>query len=134
MIRRPPRSTRTDTLFPYTTLFRSCRGRAREAGDRQPRIGAREAFGTRLLEIEAARRAAAKPHVGIDGVEDRHVDALEPALEHDAVADAARDARGAAQADVDRPRQQIIAFGAGEDVPGRGGGASGDGPPTPDER
>src|SRR3546814_10501398 len=27
MIRRPPRSTRTDTLFPYTTLFRS--GRAR---------------------------------------------------------------------------------------------------------
>src|SRR3546814_16633608 len=29
MIRRPPRSTRTDTLFPYTTLFRSI-------GDRQP--------------------------------------------------------------------------------------------------
>src|SRR3546814_3922747 len=37
MIRRPPRSTRTDTLFPYTTLFRStvhhgggshCQGRA----------------------------------------------------------------------------------------------------------
>src|SRR3546814_20882780 len=27
MIRRPPRSTRTDTLFPYTTLFRS-RGRS----------------------------------------------------------------------------------------------------------
>src|SRR3546814_4427779 len=24
MIRRPPRSTRTDTLLPYTTLFRSC--------------------------------------------------------------------------------------------------------------
>src|SRR3546814_19323347 len=39
MIRRPPRSTRTDTLFPYTTLFRSascgtCRfpGRGRCAG------------------------------------------------------------------------------------------------------
>src|SRR3546814_13946435 len=29
MIRRPPRSTRTDTLFPYTTLFRSCQ----ETGD-----------------------------------------------------------------------------------------------------
>src|SRR3546814_9797731 len=28
MIRRPPRSTRTDTLFPYTTLFRSCRRHA----------------------------------------------------------------------------------------------------------
>src|SRR3546814_13422722 len=27
MIRRPPRSTRTDTLFPYTTLFRSRRAR-----------------------------------------------------------------------------------------------------------
>src|SRR3546814_3493457 len=27
MIRRPPRSTRTDTLFPYTTLFRSQHGR-----------------------------------------------------------------------------------------------------------
>src|SRR3546814_8137141 len=26
MIRRPPRSTLTDTLFPYTTLFRSCSG------------------------------------------------------------------------------------------------------------
>src|SRR3546814_8652269 len=26
MIRRPPISTRTDTLFPYTTLFRSARG------------------------------------------------------------------------------------------------------------
>src|SRR3546814_2660443 len=26
MIRRPPRSTRTDTLFPYTTLFRSVMG------------------------------------------------------------------------------------------------------------
>src|SRR3546814_9996093 len=31
MIRRPPRSTRTDTLFPYTTLFRS----ARDADHRQ---------------------------------------------------------------------------------------------------
>src|SRR3546814_6520017 len=29
MIRRPPRSTRTDTLFPYTTLFRSAAGSAR---------------------------------------------------------------------------------------------------------
>src|SRR3546814_2053590 len=37
MIRRPPRSTRTDTLFPYTTLFRS-HGRA---GDRRGRRHAR---------------------------------------------------------------------------------------------
>src|SRR3546814_1502727 len=32
MIRRPPRSTRTDTLFPYTTLFRSTVRSIREAG------------------------------------------------------------------------------------------------------
>src|SRR3546814_18844282 len=31
MIRRPPRSTRTDTLFPYTTPFRSSEGRANRA-------------------------------------------------------------------------------------------------------
>src|SRR3546814_1211930 len=31
MIRRPPRSTRTDTLFPYTTLFRSQMGHNRTA-------------------------------------------------------------------------------------------------------
>src|SRR3546814_1036579 len=30
MTRRPPRSTRTDTLFPYTTLFRSVRNVSRE--------------------------------------------------------------------------------------------------------
>src|SRR3546814_19501625 len=35
MIRRPPRSTRTDTLFPYTTLFRS--GRAASAGSERVR-------------------------------------------------------------------------------------------------
>src|SRR3546814_886721 len=34
MIRRPPRSTRTDTLFPYTTLFRS-QGSGFEAGHRR---------------------------------------------------------------------------------------------------
>src|SRR3546814_971354 len=32
MIRRPPRSTRTDTLFPYTTLFRSVRHDEARAG------------------------------------------------------------------------------------------------------
>src|SRR3546814_7161708 len=31
MIRRPPRSTRTDTLFPYTTLFRSLPGKRGKA-------------------------------------------------------------------------------------------------------
>src|SRR3546814_2588222 len=55
MIRRPPRSTRTDTLFPYTTLFRSfaqgrrnATGRAlRACGDAAPCRPARLAGGTR---------------------------------------------------------------------------------------
>src|SRR3546814_4142872 len=46
MIRRPPRSTRTDTLFPYTTLFRSEAGMAREGG-----IGFDEAIVDRLPRI-----------------------------------------------------------------------------------
>src|SRR3546814_1385462 len=43
MIRRPPRSTRTDTLFPYTTLFRSSQIEAvvggREVGNRRRQPG-----------------------------------------------------------------------------------------------
>src|SRR3546814_12972626 len=39
MIRRPPRSTRTDTLFPYTTLFRSRIGdMALHAVDMDPHV------------------------------------------------------------------------------------------------
>src|SRR3546814_9803298 len=40
MRRRPPRSTRTDTLFPYTTLFRSvdCDAQGRAAADHAWRI------------------------------------------------------------------------------------------------
>src|SRR3546814_19541996 len=42
MLRRPPRSTRTDTLFPYTTLFRSLSGEnASELNDALGRIGFR---------------------------------------------------------------------------------------------
>src|SRR3546814_16321086 len=46
MIRRPPRSTRTDTLFPYTTLFRSLRCALEEA----------------LAPVEEARRARVQRH------------------------------------------------------------------------
>src|SRR3546814_2413897 len=38
MIRRPPRSTRTDTLFPYTTLFRSPRVVRDDAEERVVRL------------------------------------------------------------------------------------------------
>src|SRR3546814_15327874 len=41
MIRRPPRSTRTDTLFPYTTLFRSGRSALTLSGERPPAGGIR---------------------------------------------------------------------------------------------
>src|SRR3546814_2665066 len=40
MIRRPPRSTRTDTLFPYTTLFRSMPGVASVKPFNREEIGA----------------------------------------------------------------------------------------------
>src|SRR3546814_12773018 len=39
MIRRPPRSTRTDTLFPYTTLFRSTKAASPELTMREPGSG-----------------------------------------------------------------------------------------------
>src|SRR3546814_10587987 len=48
MIRRPPRSTRTDTLFPYTTLFRS---------HAALRIGAEQAFRGAIHHVIGAVRA-----------------------------------------------------------------------------
>src|SRR3546814_18471670 len=42
MHRRPPRSTRTYTLFPYTTLFRSGRPVQRATATRQRSVGAEE--------------------------------------------------------------------------------------------
>src|SRR3546814_6106858 len=76
MIRRPPRPTRTDTLFPYTTLFRSpvlrgARRRRRESlrtaarGDRAPtvvdalvpRVPPRDVDGVRARRREEAGRS-----------------------------------------------------------------------------
>src|SRR3546814_12459835 len=63
IIRRPPRATRTDTLFPYTTLFRS---------ERQPRVPGpldhvhlrRRAAGRRMASraLLRARTGAARGH------------------------------------------------------------------------
>src|SRR3546814_12007991 len=50
MIRRPPRSTRTDTLFPYTTLFRSVAGQPVEPRGDVGRVD-------RHLSRRAARRS-----------------------------------------------------------------------------
>src|SRR3546814_12451841 len=55
IIQRPPRSTRTDTLFPYTTLFRSDRH-----GPRRSRTGiADSSTGTRQHPAHAERSALA---------------------------------------------------------------------------
>src|SRR3546814_14106644 len=45
MIRRPPRSTRTDTLVPYTTLFRSHRERLAVAGEGDRNLGGHHVAG-----------------------------------------------------------------------------------------
>src|SRR3546814_7573547 len=78
MIRRPPRSTRTDTLFPYTTLFRSVdRGDtdAPEPPVDQPVLGVeqippdqrdRDQRGHHRREIDRAEEAAPARHPGID--------------------------------------------------------------------
>src|SRR3546814_4680538 len=54
MIRRPPRSTRTDTLSPYTTLFRSAVARA-EPRDQHPERKDRRKAGQRKAERNVAR-------------------------------------------------------------------------------
>src|SRR3546814_20780423 len=51
MIRRPPRSTRTDTLFPYTTLFRSSRGFAASVLRDTGRQGSGTAFVLRSVPL-----------------------------------------------------------------------------------
>src|SRR3546814_13561481 len=59
MIRRPPRSTRTDTLFPYTTLFRAVISRAVRTGlflfrNKCPRIVRLEHYGCKPIMFPAA--------------------------------------------------------------------------------
>src|SRR3546814_1649634 len=59
MIRRPPRSTRTDTLFPYTTLFRSGLSYPRTARARKADRAARLP-----QDLRALARAGAGDHAG----------------------------------------------------------------------
>src|SRR3546814_19663565 len=66
MIRRPPRSTRTDTLFPYTTLFRSLDDDAELGFQARCVAVAVVAFGQRLRfqpPRQAIVRLAADPRV-----------------------------------------------------------------------
>src|SRR3546814_19334883 len=64
MIRRPPRSTRTDTLFPYTTLFRSRAGaewelKSPKDGSTRGSVDARALF-QKLVET---RLATGEPYI-----------------------------------------------------------------------
>src|SRR3546814_1412572 len=78
MIRRPPRSTRTDTLFPYTTLFRSVdqdavHARDRAGGEPDQRIAdvADRAVGHQALDVGLADRGERAQGHGGDGDEPR---------------------------------------------------------------
>src|SRR3546814_20178753 len=61
MIRRPPRSTRTDTLFPYTTLFRSRHRRALDGRRRGGGRGRGAGPGGRTLSRAKARGDIVRP-------------------------------------------------------------------------
>src|SRR3546814_7545264 len=63
MIRRPPRSTRTDTLFPYTTLFRS------NAEKEFPGTAALAAL--RAWYAGLGARAAVAQYLGVDRADDQ---------------------------------------------------------------
>src|SRR3546814_7913860 len=70
MIRRPPRSTRTDTLFPYTTLFRSASvpggdgGIAGAGAVAWPRFLSQRRFGTDRASRPRAGRHPDRGDVG----------------------------------------------------------------------
>src|SRR3546814_20591327 len=64
MIRRPPRSTRTDTLFPYTTLFRSA---AKPGTAPDMSAAARAESGLSARPAPAQKKGAASAKMAADG-------------------------------------------------------------------
>src|SRR3546814_1175814 len=84
MIRRPPRSTRTDTLFPYTTLFRSAARRPRPARNLNTLDNSRyptanpEANSVDFHNAAGDRRHLRRRHLDpLDRLRGRHVDRSE---------------------------------------------------------
>src|SRR3546814_6850897 len=65
MLRRPPRSTRTDTLFPDTTLFRSAARTAHNGRDRHYRNGGRQPRRPRTRLARARPRLPARLADGV---------------------------------------------------------------------
>src|SRR3546814_11972471 len=66
MLRQPPRSTRTDTLFPYTTLFRHLRRKILPRGEGHPAQPPRRAFGRLVALGRCPARLSLRPDRGID--------------------------------------------------------------------
>src|SRR3546814_1243812 len=79
MIRRPPRSTRTDTLFPYTTLFRSVEALAenrRITGQRTEQLFGRHLDGRTRSEIPTVKcldQGRSGRHIGLERQDANHV-------------------------------------------------------------
>src|SRR3546814_17012083 len=67
MIRRPPRSTRTSTLFPYTTLFRSLSERCSAIGGQGPRVAPAIAAAPARIKGDGRRDRGARPQYFGDG-------------------------------------------------------------------
>src|SRR3546814_5744495 len=99
MVLRPPRSTRTDTLFPYTTLFRSARPHQVVAGDHVSNIAVRrlrldrKARRHRITERSRHGRLPFDPVVIAIGADERGMQVL----------------RRLARGDVDRAADDILA-------------------------
>src|SRR3546814_4452436 len=80
MIRRPPRSTRTDTLFPYTTLFRSAglRRRAHRGDlDRRPACPAERILGRHADRLPGLQGPVCPAHRGADRRSEEHTSELQ---------------------------------------------------------
>src|SRR3546814_5864434 len=81
MIRRPPRSTRTDTLFPYTTLFRSrCRGSWCSAARRVSHSGREKPRGRPRPPQHSSGRASPPP--ALERRRDGHPGGVKRSEEH----------------------------------------------------
>src|SRR3546814_14057801 len=84
MIRRPPRSTRTDTLFPYTTLFRSWESAPPQASPagrspRRPRVRSSDVARPHAARCAIRRRERSRAHLSEHAFgDDDHISRLEP--------------------------------------------------------
>src|SRR3546814_2554142 len=77
MIRRPPRSTRTDTLFPYTTLFRSGNHALLELAGRGTERNSEESTGRMAWGVTMADGTPVLGNVELKGRSEEHTSELQ---------------------------------------------------------